>query len=208
MALFDGKLKQRLVGASVLIIVAVVFIPIILDNKGARLRNGELPQDISIHVPTPPAQPTMQTTVTENTNTTPNIETSHTDVNTTENVSSNIVSTAPIPSQNPPITEATTITSTVPTPPRQTVSKPSTASNITPTWSVQLVALTSRENADKFKEKLRASGYNAYIRTEGKYHRVFVGPVIDKNEAVRMQQQLYKQFKEKGIVREAVPEKR
>lgn len=37
MSIFDGNLKQRLIGAVVLIVLAVVFLPMIFNNKGEKL---------------------------------------------------------------------------------------------------------------------------------------------------------------------------
>jgi DedD protein len=74
-------------------------------------------------------------------------------------------------------------------------------------WSVQLASLASREGAEALQQKLRAQGYNAYVRSfEGKT-RVLVGPVIEKTEAERLRAQLKRQLQLDGFIVRFQPER-
>lgn len=203
MAIFDGKLKQRLIGAVVLIVLAVVFLPMIFNNKGENV--SETVVDVPAH-PLPPQVPAAPMP---------------TPANSVPAIENNQPTSTQQPQANPVENQVTTTnlqttstTEPVTTPqPKNTTESQPTASQpnnngITPTWSIQLAAVSNLKNAEAFSNKLRKANYNAYIRSEGNIHRVFVGPVIDKNEAVRIQQQIQKRFNEKGIVKEFKPESR
>lgn len=208
MALFDGNLKQRLIGTIVLIILAVVFLPMILNNKGQKLPETIVTVPAEPTRPTSPpaqAQPNIITTIPDNTQT-PNTET-----------------VTPVPQQTAP----TTVPNTTTTPPTQTTTTPDqpiktdtttpsatttsqkpaiTPNKITPTWIVQVAAVSNPQNAEGFVKKLRNANYNASSRKEGNLYRIIVGPFNQKPEAFRVQKLIEKQFKEKGIVKEFKPE--
>ena len=74
-------------------------------------------------------------------------------------------------------------------------------------WSIQLVSLSSRASADGLVQKLRAQGYNAYIRTVEGMNRVFVGPLVEKADAVRLRDQLQHQQQLNGFVVRFQPER-
>ena len=57
-------------------------------------------------------------------------------------------------------------------------------------WAIQLASLRNRNGAQALQEKLVSQGYNAYVKTAGATHRVFVGPVEQRAEANRLLQQL------------------
>lgn len=191
MALFDGKLKQRLIGALVLIVLAVVFLPMIFNNKG-----DKIPETV---VTTPP-EPTKPVTPVNQTSHVP-VATPQTSVNQPVVTTDNTPQPTATPTQpvaTAPVTQPTD---------KPVVATPS-ANGLTPTWTIQVAAVTNLQNAESFMEKLRKANYNAYIRSEGSVHRVFVGPFIEKTVATKTQQQIQKQFNEKGIIREFVPERK
>jgi DedD protein len=82
------------------------------------------------------------------------------------------------------------------------------ANGLSVTWAVQVASLSNRANADNLQKTLRTQGYNAYIRTSDGVNRVFVGPLIERAEADRLRDQLDKQQKLKGIVVRFVPERK
>lgn len=73
-------------------------------------------------------------------------------------------------------------------------------------WSVQLASLSSRERAIELQQRLRAQGYNAYVRSVDGMNRVFVGPVIERAEANRLRDQLNRQQKLNGFIVRFQPE--
>lgn len=199
MALFDGNLKQRLIGTVVLIMLAVVFLPMIFNNRGEKL-----PETI-VTVPTEPTRP-------ENSGTQP--EVTSTAVTSQANTTNSVVTTVAQPEHNTqPITtqqtNSTQYNTNTASSTNATIQQtlPQT-SNQTPSWTIQIAAVSNPTNAEEFTNKLRKANYNAYTRKDGNLYRIFVGPFINKTEAFRTQKLIEKQFKEKGIVREFKPERK
>lgn len=64
----------------------------------------------------------------------------------------------------------------------------------TDTWAVQVASFAAGANAEDFRTRLRADGYEAFISTakaDGKVlSRVAVGPLLDRERAQRLQQEL------------------
>ena len=74
-------------------------------------------------------------------------------------------------------------------------------------WSIQLASLANRESADALQKKLRAQGYNAYIRSADGKNRVFIGPLIERAEADRLRDLLGRQQNLNGFVVRFQPER-
>ncbi len=71
-------------------------------------------------------------------------------------------------------------------------------------WSVQLATFSKRENATNLSLRLQKAGYQAYVRevgtTKGPMTRVFVGPELVATEAKKLREKLQSEFKLDGIV--------
>lgn len=207
MSIFDGNLKQRLIGAVVLIVLAVVFLPMIFNNKGEKLPETVVTVPLEPTQPEPPVtQPTPEivTVPAQTTSQTEQIAQPNVDTTSTEGA---VVTTAPATTTPVTSTEQTNNTApTTTTATKPTVSKPN-AQGITPTWTVQVAAASNLKNVEILRDKLRKAGYNAYIRSESSIHRVFVGPFNTKAAAADVRQLIEKQFKEKGFIIEFKPER-
>lgn len=204
---------QRIVGALVLVALAVIFVPMLFNREDAG-------QEVSVEAPPMPATPAA-----------PVIETEPVDVPEPEpepfpeqfeiveegEVGQSGTPTAPIepapaatpaPVEPTPATEPQLQAPSIPPPaPPVPSSEPRLdASNLPVSWSVQLASLSSRENAEKLQQTLRAQGYNAYIRTAEGMNRVFVGPLVERAEANRLRDQLQRQQKLNGFVVRFKPE--
>lgn len=199
MALLDRGLKQRIVGALVLVALAVIFLPMLLT------REDEL-RHVRVEAPPMPPMPTL-----------PDIRT--TPVTVPEPLPDEPVPAepaAPISSLPLPAPTVSVAPRAVPTPApkaepvspvRRTPEARLDANSLPVTWSVQLASLSNRANAMTLQKTLRGQGYNAYVRVfEGK-NRVFVGPVIERAEANRLRDQLRRQHKLDGIVVRFQPER-
>ncbi len=75
-------------------------------------------------------------------------------------------------------------------PAQPTPEPPSATTEVRSGWAIQLASLRNRNGAQALQEKLVSQGYNAYVKTAGATHRVFVGPVEQRAEANRLLQQL------------------
>lgn len=192
MAVLDKGLKQRIVGALVLVALAVIFLPMLFS------REDELRQ-VVVDAPAMPDKPSM-----------PEVELEP--VNVPEPVAEEAVPPVePVPqSPSEPVAEAPRQQAEVaqaPTvAPQAEPASGLDASNLPVSWSVQLASLSSRAGAERLQKTLRSNGYNAYIRTFDGMNRVFVGPVIERAEADRLRDQLNRQQKLNGFVVRFQPE--
>ncbi len=61
-------------------------------------------------------------------------------------------------------------------------------------WAVQMGSFSSRDNAVALRDRLRADGYDALLssikRASTKMTRVAVGPMVERDNAVRLQEEL------------------
>ena len=199
MAVLDKGLKQRIVGALVLVALAVIFLPMLFS------REDELRQVI-VDAPAMPDKPVI-----------PEVELEPVEV--PEPVAQDEVPPVePVP-QAPveTVAEAPAQAATAPKvespaaakPVEKVAEKPASeldANNLPVSWSVQLASLSSRSGAEKLQQTLRSGGYNAYIRTFDGMNRVFVGPVIERAEADRLRDLLNRQQNLKGFVVRFQPE--
>ncbi|WP_421684662.1 SPOR domain-containing protein [Stutzerimonas urumqiensis] len=80
------------------------------------------------------------------------------------------------------------------------------ANDLPESWSVQLASLSNRASADALQAKLRKQGYNAYVRSVDGMNRVFVGPLIERDQASQLRDQLHRQQKLDGFVVKFKPE--
>lgn len=215
MAMLDSGTKQRIVGALVLVALAVIFLPMLLS------RPDEL-RHVVVDAPTMPAKPVV-----------PEIEMQPVIVPDPQALPQEPVpgdgtaaGQAPAPVEQPigelPAAEAP-VTTPAPQPapaPQPTPSKPAEvapppqkapaerldANSLPVSWSVQLASLSSRPGAETLQKTLRAQGYNAYIRNADGMNRVFVGPLVERVEADRLRDQLNRQHKLNGFVVRFQPE--
>ena len=200
MALLEQGLKQRMVGALVLVALAVIFVPMLLSREDEMRR-------VVVDAPEMPQAPVS-----------PEIVVEPADV-----VEPEVLPQEPIPTdpQAPQAVEAP-----VPSPAQQKPAaasepvKPASAESVVAakpesrldvnslpiSWSVQLASLSSRPGAENLQKTLRSQGYNAYIRTFDGMNRVFVGPLIERAEAERLRDQLNRQHKLNGFVVRFQPE--
>lgn len=221
MALLDKAYKQRMVGALVLIAIAVIFLPMLFSRQDearhVRVDAPAAPQAPAVSqlkvdpVTVPEQQPLPQEPV-------PTDEELAQPSPPPVNQHPPAMPIAPAPAR--PVAAATKV-APAPAParpaPAPVAPAPAAlaadtnrvdANGLSITWAVQLASLSNRANADNLQKSLRTQGYNAYIRTSDGVNRVFVGPLIERAEADRLRDQLDKQQKLKGIVVRFQPERR
>ena len=196
MALLDKGLRQRMVGALVLVALAVIFLPMLFS------REDEL-QRVVVDAPAMPQAPAM-----------PSAELDPVSVPQVQDLPQEPVPGAGLDA-SAPVVEASAVAVTEPA-----ATKPAAAAEVAPvpvsrldanglavSWSVQLASLSSRASAESLQQTLRGKGYNAYIRNVDGMNRVFVGPVIERAEADRLRDQLTRLQKLNGFVVRFQPER-
>ncbi|WP_445938177.1 SPOR domain-containing protein [Pseudomonas sp.] len=200
MALLDKGLKQRMVGALVLLALAVIFLPMLLSREDESQR-------VQVDAPAMPVAPEA-----------PDVELQPVAVPEPQllpdepvgaDATQSLESSEPIVSEQPvaPITPATPAATPEPVLKSPQLAPSKLDANSLPiSWSVQLASLSSTDGAQKLQKTLRSQGYNAYIRSFDGMNRVFVGPLIERAEADRLRDQLNRQHKLNGFVVRFQPE--
>ena len=209
MALLDKAYKQRMVGALVLVALAVIFLPMLFSRQDEQ-------RQIQVDAPTAPQVPVL-----------PQVQVEPVAVPQPQVIAQEpmpveeVVATQPAPTPAPvaaavakppaPVPKAPAVTpaQTVAQAPAKldTTQKRIDANGLPISWSVQLVSLSNRASADNLQKTLRNQGYNAYVRTSGGMNRVFVGPLLERAEADRLRDLLGKQQNLKGFVVRFQPER-
>lgn len=232
MALLDKAYKQRMVGALVLIAIAVIFLPMLFSRQDeARRVQVDAPaapqapatSQIKVEpVSVPEQQPLPQEPVPTDDELTQPAQSAHPAQPVQQRTSQQPPAMPIAPAPSKPVAAATKPVQTAPAKPAPTPAPAQATAPVAPaadtsrvdanglsvTWAVQLASLSNRANADNLQKTLRAQGYNAYIRTSDGVNRVFVGPVIERVEADRLRDTLEKQQKIKGIVVRFQPERK
>lgn len=215
------SLKQRLVGAAVIVALAVIIIPILLDGSGNDGVRGippapkqttasdqgtigehaiPLPPDESqatvVTGPTAPAAPSAQAPAT---------------------TSAQAPAPQPVspagPSASSPAQAQAPVQASAPAPaqakaPEPAPAKlPSTAAvpKDLKTWVVQVGSFGDEGKAMALRDRLRKAHFNAFVDrfdngAKGSMYRVRVGPELDRAKAEALQKRLQKEQKLKGFV--------
>ncbi|HEK1686266.1 TPA: SPOR domain-containing protein [Pseudomonas putida] len=226
MAVLDKGMKQRMVGALVLVALAVIFLPMLFTREDEmRQVRVEAPQapampslpDVKVEpvqVPEPQAlpDPSEQPPVVVDESTAPVSAPSQPITPSPSQVAQVPVTKSPAPAPAAKA-EARPVQPATPAPAATaSASKPAAASKIDGnglpvSWSIQLASLSNRAGADNLQKTLRSQGYNAYIRSADGMNRVFVGPLIERAEAERLRDVINRQQNLKGIVVRFQPER-
>jgi DedD protein len=220
MAVLDKGMKQRMVGALVLVALAVIFLPMLFTREDEmRQVHVEAPQapampslpEVKVEpvaVPEPQAIPEepQQPPVVVDESTTP-ASTPSQPITPSPQTQAQVQPAKP---QAPaPKVEPKPVATPAPT---ADVAKPAAPSKIDVnglpvSWSIQLASLSNRAGAEKLQQTLRSQGYNAYIRSAGGMNRVYVGPLIERAEAERTRDAINRQNSLKGFLVRFQPER-
>ena len=176
----DERLKHRLVGALVLVVAAVIFVPMLFgpDSTGenpvapGRLVDEPAPRASDAIAPAAPAVARPATT----------------EPRLSDNIAPRDVVSAPA-GQMP----GEAVAKDVDTEPAEK----SPASG----YAVQLASFSDARNATELRDRLSAKGYSAFTTGgSGTFTRVYVGPIKDSAEAKKVLQALRDETKLQGLV--------
>jgi len=207
----DNRLKQRLVGAIVLVSLAVIFIPMMLGGKGgfdqlitssnipAKPEEGRRVVEIPLHeVPPRPEKKPVTTVVVDK---------------YTKELPENFIPAASEKDQKADV-ETKPLKQSAPLPHSNPESKPpvvaekksakSSVAEKTQSWVVQMGSFSERANAMALRDRIRTRRYPAYVEAvatrKGTIYRVRVGPEHSRAKAEALQAKLRKVFNLNGIV--------
>lgn len=224
MALLDKSYKQRMVGALVLVALAVIFLPMLFTRQDEQ-------RQVTVEAPSAPQAPVMPQVQVEPVVVPEPQALPQEPVPSDDEIADQQALSMPIAPAAPAAPAAPVAAAPAPaakpvTPPPAPVAKPAPAqpiaaapakpdttqsrvdaNGLSVSWSVQLASLTSRASAESLQKSLRSQGYNAYIRTADGKNRVFVGPLIERAEADRLRDLLGRQQNLKGFVVRFQPER-
>lgn len=188
--MMERALKERIIGAIVLVIFVVLVVPIFLDGPP---EDGEIVSE-RVLLPGQKDQDT-KTVVLERGRSEPIPVASNAEDDTEkpEELPAQPKVTQPAPEPIPQ--QETARVEQDPAPQPQTEPAKSTAST-TGMWAVQLGSFSNKENAEKLAADLRKQGYAAFLSqlqtSSGQLHRVRIGPQKDRASAEAMAARLLK----------------
>lgn len=193
------QLKQRIVGAVVLVALGVIFIPMILnrDDNTSGISGTNIPskpqalEQLSEQKPPaaatlPPAPSETRQLVDKDTPPLP------------------MATPTPLPSQAPtPL--STPVPSETPSPAPTPVSAPKTPHG----WVVQLASFSDRSKALALRDRARKAGYRCFVESisgkQGTLYRVRVGPVVKRVQAEKLQTGINRKLKLKKTLIQSYP---
>lgn len=222
MAVLDKGMKQRMVGALVLVALAVIFLPMLFTREDEmRQVRVEAPQapampslpevkvdPVAVPEPQPLPEEPQQPPVVVNESSAP-VATPSQPITPSPQTQAQVQPKPQTPVPTPaPAAKAETRPAATPAP-AAAASAPSKidANGLPVSWSIQLASLSNRAGAESLQKTLRSQGYNAYIRSAGGLNRVYVGPLIERSEAERLRDVINRQQNLKGIVVRFQPER-
>ncbi len=185
----EVQVRERLVGALVLVAIVVLFVPALLKGPARETEISDVTERRSIVIPVHAAsEPAPEEDLVP------------------EPLSSDsgpMVVDEPLPQAAPQAAPPAAVPDPVferpPAPEPERPASVSPAAGVAfgqPAWAVQLGAFSTREKADALVAKLRKSGYAAFMleyRADGKVlHRVRVGPEQDRVRAAAIADRLRK----------------
>lgn len=220
----DRGLKERLVGAAVLVALAVIFIPMLLDDTpsgpgpitGTNIPDKPGGQDAfssriipvapePITVEPPPRKPDI---VTEPAGPVVENEPSGTETAAETPPPSAVTEPEqPAAESAPAKSEKQAAAEKLSPPPEKSEKseKPASSSDKPSGWVVQLGSFSQEDNADDLTRKLQQAGYEAFVepveQSGKRVYRVRVGPEVMRSEAEKMRNAIAGEFDQmKGIV--------
>lgn len=204
----DGGLKQRLVGALVLVALAVIFIPVLLDNQREELPLAsripqepaasevrEIPLDLEethrqvvAEQQALVAKPAPAEAIPEPTEAAAAAETAEPAAAVVEPPVH--AKAEPVPAVAPakPQPEAMPEAEPAPAPAKPSARDDGDAigSFLRSAWVVQAGVFGNDANARALAGRLKASGFKAFTRKTAEGTRVFIGPELDRGKAMAM----------------------
>ncbi len=196
----DDKLKNRLAGAAVVTVLAVIFLPMLFDDPVQKQQ--QVVTELTLPRKPEPS-PLLTTTILPDST-----------AQVTKKATSPLITTAPVAqktipakamvglteeeknleidipkTKNPPVvSNKTKLPAVVDVAPTQTATAPAPTGG--KRWVIQVASLSDQSKAEAFKDKLRSQGFSATVEpvtVKGKQvYRLRVGPELDAQRADEM----------------------
>ncbi len=220
----DQNLRQRLVGAIVLISLAVIFLPLAFDGQQERIDTGayNIPEKPIITIRSTDVSPIQSEAKTvlaavqeveQEKAAQEQIEQAPKDSESTQelinesaqapqtNIEENAVTTKAGASADP----VETYVEQEQQADEQIKRNPDADLSLADAWIIQVGAFSSNANAEALRDKLIRDDFKAYIKVVQGLHKVYVGPEIRKYRLEQQKQQLEQQFGIKALILKYIP---
>lgn len=199
----DINLKQRLIGAIVLVSLAVIFIPLILDG-----RDPAVNYITKSNIPPKPERDFVSRVIPLNPSPVPQPQALEPESSAAPDDTGSVIKAPgkPAKAEDPvaqSVVEEVVVAKTEPKPVSKPklIAKPKTGLSA---WAVQVGSFGTKKNAYALRDKLRKQGYSAFVDTlytkDIPSFRVRVGPEIKREQAELIQSKLAKVMVTKPIV--------
>jgi DedD protein len=184
----ERRLKERVIGASVLVMLAVIFIPMVLDDSEhveTKITGTNIP-------PRPEAEFTSKI-----------VPLPGGDFAKPEPAAESAAQNAEAPAERPPAPEPDAASPAAPVPAVDAVAAAPDRVGLT-AWVVQLGSFSSEANAAGLDQRLRRAGYSSFVeplKQDGEAaFRVRVGPELLRSEAQALRDRIKSELGVDGIV--------
>jgi DedD protein len=187
--MIDRDLKERLIGAAILVLVVVLVVPVFLDGPSG---DGEL---VNERVPLPGQSGQVnKTIVLERDRSSPVPSNAGNEPAAASSQTKQVV-VEPEPQAKVAETTPEPVVAK-PEPEQPAKQMPAAAPSTTGMWAVQLGSFGNKENAERLAADLRKQGFAAFLSqlstSSGQLHRVRIGPQKDRESAEAMAERLAK----------------
>jgi DedD protein len=204
-------LKHRLIGAAVLAAVAVLLLPSFFKEKkeyhvSTKSQIPAAPSVVAEEFKAPQPVPNIEPAPAPETMFVPTDSASELPVSEIPPTTVAAPSSASVSSAASTKVVSSTVTA-------QTASSvpamPLNQKGLPDAWVVQVGSFTTKEAANKLRDDLQADGQKAYVRTTTSGNtaisRVYIGPKLDKNQALALKEQMDRRLKVKSMVMRLQP---
>lgn len=185
----DRALKERTIGAVVLVAFAVMIVPVFLDGPSG---DADTVSE-TVTLPGQNDQPRKQQTIVlerDRSQPMPAAQTPEPDARTPEPDAQSPTPAASLPTKTPSTVVKTASGDVAPktvAPARDDQDNAPREASATGMWAVQLGSFSDRANAERLAAGLREAGYAAFLSqldtADGELHRVRIGPQKDRDAA-------------------------
>ncbi|RFA30888.1 hypothetical protein CAI21_02595 [Alkalilimnicola ehrlichii] len=194
------RLKQRLIGAAVLVALAVIFLPMLLTGPSDRHT-----MDVPIEIPQRPQmtevpgipEPADIEQLAERQPSAPPVErpsqTASAPAGQGEEASEEPAELEVVEVEPPAVAAA-----------EETQSSPQAVDSDMAAWAIQVGSFGRESNAFGLRDRLREAGFSAYVEAPeaqgSRFYRVRVGPVVERDEADALKTRLQEEEGLPGLV--------
>lgn len=192
----DEQLLARLIGAAVLLAIAVIVLPFVLDGAGSQ-REYEYAETL----PVQPPRPTVERSFSSRQPTPDPPKVSDVPVVTTEPPPV-FESPGAVAANQPPVVQTAALPAA--TAPESPAIGTLTPQPIPPGYNIQVASFVKQANAKKLLDRLSAENLPAYLnQVQGRSQpilRVFVGPIASQIDALAIKNQVDRAYRVDSIL--------